>query len=111
MRSQNGTPSLRAPGSHSGDMPLRVAVNDLHSDSDSLESLIEVTMGPASENKRRWLRRHCELPVEIRAQGAAYPIKCETTDVSPYGCYVTLMSTLPKGTVLNIVLWAGDTAL
>ena len=67
-------------------------------------------MGAGGE-RRRWPRLHCTLPVEIRAQGAAYPIKCETTDVSPYGCYVTLMSALPKGAVLEITLWAGTTAL
>lgn len=67
-------------------------------------------MGPAGE-KRRCLRRHCTLPVEIRSQGDAYPIKSETTDVTPYGCYVALMTALPEGAVLDIVLWAGKTAL
>lgn len=67
-------------------------------------------MESASE-KRRCMRQHCTLPVEIRPQGDAYPIKCETTDVSPYGCYLTLLSALPKGTVLDIVLWAGNTAI
>jgi hypothetical protein len=66
-------------------------------------------MGQASE-RRRCVRQPCRLPVELRPQGQAYPTQCETTDASPYGCYVTLMSTLPKDTVLDIVLWAGSTA-
>jgi hypothetical protein len=43
--------------------------------------------------------------------GSAFPIKSETTDVSPYGCYVTLMYTLPTGVVVDIVLWVGESLL
>jgi hypothetical protein len=42
---------------------------------------------------------------------SAFPIKSETTDVSPYGCYVTLLYTLPTGLVVDIVLWVGETPL
>ena len=64
----------------------------------------------ASE-KRRYVRRHCSLPLEIRMPGSAFPIKGETTDVSPHGCYVTLLSTLSTGAVTDIVLWMGETPL
>jgi hypothetical protein len=64
----------------------------------------------ASE-KRRHVRRHCSLPLEIRMPGSAFPIKGETTDVSPYGCYVALLYAHPTGVVVDIVLWLGETPL
>ena len=64
----------------------------------------------ASE-KRRHVRRRCGLPIEIRTTGSAFPIKSETTDVNSYGCYVTLLSALPVGAVMDIVLWVGETPL
>jgi hypothetical protein len=65
----------------------------------------------SGSEKRRSVRRRCALQVEMRSEGAAFPIKCETVDASPFGCYVTLMSTLAKGAVLDLVVWAGETAL
>ena len=67
-------------------------------------------MEPGND-KRRSVRRQCALQVEVRNEGAAFPIKCETVDASPFGCYVTLMSTFAKGAVLDLVVWAGQTAL
>lgn len=64
----------------------------------------------AENEKRRSVRRQCALPIELRADGVAFPVKCETVDVSPFGCYVSLMSTIPKDTIVDIVLWAGATA-
>jgi PilZ domain len=65
----------------------------------------------SEDNKRRSPRRQCTLPIEIRTEGSAYPIQCETMDVSPYGCYVALMSTLAKDTPVDLVLWMGNVAL
>jgi PilZ domain len=65
----------------------------------------------SGSDKRRSVRRRCALQVEVRTEGAAFPIKCETVDASPYGCYITLMSTFPKDSVLDLVVWAGETAL
>ena len=64
-----------------------------------------------ASDKRRGVRRHYCLPIEIRAPGSAFPVKSETTDVSPYGCYVTLMYAHPPGVVMDIVLWLEETPL
>jgi hypothetical protein len=61
--------------------------------------------------KRRYARRHCALPIELRTQSSSFPLKAETSDLSPCGCYISMLSTLPVGTVLDIVLWAGELKL
>jgi PilZ domain len=61
--------------------------------------------------KRRAVRRTCVLPLELSQGEGTQSLKCDTTDVSPYGCYVTLLSTFPKGAVLEIILWAGSARL
>jgi hypothetical protein len=68
-------------------------------------------MDAASREKRRFVRRHCKLPIELRTGTISYPLVAETSDISPCGCYVMLLSTLPVGAVLEIVLWAGETKL
>lgn len=65
----------------------------------------------AASERRRYVRRHCSLPLEIRLPGSAFPIKSETTDVSPYGCYITMLYAVPRGAVVDIVLWLGETPL
>jgi len=62
-------------------------------------------------NHRRAIRRQCKLPFEIRTKTSSFPIKGETSDVSPYGCYIQLLYTLPKDTAVEMVLWLESTAL
>ncbi len=64
-----------------------------------------------SQDHRRAIRRQCKLPFEIRTGAASFPIKGETSDVSLYGCYVQLLYTLPKGTIVEMVLWLGSNPL
>jgi hypothetical protein len=71
----------------------------------------ELLMEAAGREKRRFVRRHCALPIELGTGGTSYPLTSETSDVSPCGCYVTLLSTLAVGAVLDIILWAGETRL
>lgn len=68
-------------------------------------------MDSSSKDKRRYPRRHAALAIELRTQGSAFPIINQTSDLSPGGCYVNLLSTFPAGTKLDIVLWAGETRL
>jgi hypothetical protein len=71
----------------------------------------ELLMEAAGREKRRFVRRHCARPIELGTGGTSYPLTSETSDVSPCGCYVTLLSTLAVGAVLDIILWAGETRL
>jgi hypothetical protein len=57
------------------------------------------------------VRRHCAFPIQLRTEAISYPLISETSDLSPCGCYVRLLSTLPVGAVVDIVLWAGETKL
>ncbi len=59
--------------------------------------------------RRRFPRRLCSLPVELRPPGQPYPTSCETTDLSLCGCYVKLLFPLPVGTVVDVRFSAGDT--
>jgi hypothetical protein len=68
-------------------------------------------MDATNKEKRRYVRRHCALAIELRKPGASFPLVNETTDVSPAGCYVRLMSTFPTGAQIDVVLWAGETKL
>jgi hypothetical protein len=68
-------------------------------------------MEAGNKEKRRYPRRSCALPIELRAPGAAFPLVAQTTDLSPGGCYVRLMSTFAVGTRVDLVLWAGETRL
>ena len=58
--------------------------------------------------RRRFPRRICSLPVQLRPQGQAYFTSCETTDISLCGCYVKLLSPLPVGTVVDVRIGTGD---
>ena len=68
-------------------------------------------MEAVSPEKRRFVRRQCALPVEFQVQSASYPLKAETSDVSPCGCYVRMLSTFPVGSKVEVVLWAGDSKM
>ena len=56
---------------------------------------------------RQFSRRYCALPIEVRI-GDRFPMKGVTSDISPGGCYVSLASTLTRGTVLELRLPVDD---
>jgi len=56
---------------------------------------------------RQFSRRYCALSIEVRI-GGRFPIKGVTSDISPGGCYVSLASTLTRGTVLELRLPVDD---
>ena len=58
---------------------------------------------------RRFPRRVCSLPVQLRSPGQPYFTSCETTDISLCGSYVKLLSPLPVGTVVEVRIGTGDT--
>jgi hypothetical protein len=47
------------------------------------------------------------VQLELRPEGAAAPIRVETSDMSATGCYVEMNMTLAVGSRLSIVLWLG----
>ena len=61
--------------------------------------------------RRRFLRRSCSLPVQLRPPGQSYATNCETTDISLCGCYVKVIFPLPVGTVVDVRIGMGDTVV
>ncbi len=55
------------------------------------------------------MRHQYAFPVEMRREGSEQTIKGETMDISPDGCYVRLLSSFPRNTMLGLVLWVGST--
>ena len=68
-------------------------------------------MAAMHEERRRFVRRHCTLPIELRTIASPFPVINETNDLSLTGCYVRLLSTYQVGTKVDIVLWAGETKI
>jgi len=54
------------------------------------------------QERRRFGRYQCSLPVQLHATGQAYPTCCETTDLGLGGCYVKLLFPLPVGAVVDV---------
>lgn len=61
--------------------------------------------------RRRYRRVRFAMPIELHAEGAAAPIRLQTTDISAGGCYVEMGFTLAEGTRLEAVMWLGDRKL
>ena len=68
-------------------------------------------MEAEQKEKRRYVRRSCALPIELRTPGAAFPMVAQSSDLSPGGCYIRLLSSFPPGTKVDVVLWAGNTRI
>jgi hypothetical protein len=68
-------------------------------------------MEAACREKRRYVRRHCALPIELRTPAMPFALINETSDLSPGGCYVRLLANFAVGTKVDVVLWAGGTAI
>lgn len=56
-------------------------------------------------DRRRHPRYTAQIQIEILLDGAAVPVRTETTDLSRGGCYVQLVSPLPVGIRLHATLW------
>ncbi len=57
--------------------------------------------------RRRYPRVKTAVQVELRTEDSAAPLRVETSDISPTGCYVEMSMTLAVGSRLSIVLWLG----
>lgn len=66
-------------------------------------------MESTNPERRGTARRRCSLMIQLRAPEQGYPNRCETTDISPCGCYVKSLFPLPVGTVVDVGIRTGDT--
>ena len=77
---------------------------------DSVQSETAQSVGTKPE-RRRYARHRCELPIELRTPGSAFPTQGQTTDVSLGGCYVSTRFNLPVGTKVDLKLWVDGVPL
>ena len=71
---------------------------------------------PGSDNpdhpeRRRHPRCKAVIPVELHLPGLSTPSRTNTDEISPGGCYLETMFTLPVGTKLTITLWLDGVAM
>lgn len=64
-----------------------------------------------TEERRQHPRLRVSVPVELRPEGAASPIRGETSDLSLGGFYIQMMFALDVGTQVDIALQVGDSTL
>lgn len=64
-----------------------------------------------TSQRRRFPRKPCVVPVQMRTAGASYPMECETTDMSLSGCYVKNLFVLPVGTAVDLKITVSDGAV
>jgi hypothetical protein len=58
--------------------------------------------------RRRHPRYTVQVPIEIRPEGSAIPMRLETTDLSRGGCYLRLLTPLHVGIRVQATLWLSD---
>ena len=58
----------------------------------------------ARDDRRATARRTCKSSCSIRQSETRFPLGAAVTDISLSGCYVELMSTLPVGTTVKMVI-------
>jgi CheY-like chemotaxis protein len=64
-------------------------------------------VGPGLEtagNRRVQSRLSCRMGAEVYALGSDVPQHCNLIDISPGGCYVEIISPLPPGTAIDIIM-------
>lgn len=61
--------------------------------------------------RRRYPRMKIAVPVELTTSSASYPLRATTSELSLCGFYIETMFTLPLGTKLSVVFWAGGEKL
>ena len=64
-----------------------------------------------SQEKRHDPRLKIRVPVELRAEGQASPVRADTTDLSAGGFYVEMMFTLEVGTKVDLTLQLGEATI
>jgi hypothetical protein len=57
---------------------------------------------------RQYPRFKVALPIELRPNGAATPLRGQTSDIGLGGCYVEMMFTQEVATPVDITLWVGE---
>ena len=57
------------------------------------------------KDRRKHRRVRTKIPCELTVRGQKSSLRIETSDLSPGGCYVEMMFTLPVGTLVEIRLW------
>lgn len=68
-------------------------------------------MAVERENRRRFVRRNCVIPVKLCVYGIHFPLFGEATDVSPGGCYFKSSCPLAVGVTMDVILWLGAGSL
>jgi hypothetical protein len=58
--------------------------------------------------RRKHRRVRAKIPCELLVKGYRSSLRIETSDLSPGGCYVEMMFTLPVGTPLEMKFWIED---
>jgi hypothetical protein len=61
-------------------------------------------MSNGNQERRAYPRVKINVPVEIRVEGAASPIRGATSDLSLSGCYIESIFPFPVGTALDLKL-------
>ncbi|HEY7353239.1 MAG TPA: PilZ domain-containing protein [Terriglobales bacterium] len=60
---------------------------------------------------RQYPRFKAALSIELRPKGATAPLRTQTADIGLGGCYVESVFTHELSTIIDIVLWVGDTKI
>jgi PilZ domain len=61
----------------------------------------------AGEDRRRSVRQRIALSVEVRTK-SGLPLRVQSGDVSSSGCYLEMMTPLPKGTAVELSFTVGE---
>jgi hypothetical protein len=63
------------------------------------------TPAAIEQDRRLHARYPLQVQVELREEGADFPMRLETTDLSRGGCYVQLLMPLSVGIRVRVTLW------
>ena len=63
------------------------------------------------QERRKYGRVRARVPCELTVKGARSAMRIETSDLSPGGCYIDMMFTLPVGMPLELKLWIDETRI
>ena len=64
----------------------------------------------SATERRRHVRRECELTIEVRFSGQIEPIQATVADICLGGCFISTVSPPPTGTTVLLCFGAGDEA-
>ena len=60
------------------------------------------------QERRKHGQVRAKIPCELIVKGYSSSIRIHTSDLSPGGCYVEMMFTLPVGTPLELKFWIDE---